>query len=69
MVEPVTLCAVLSGARLAYSLILFCTSPARERAQADALATLLRAVGPGGAVKACRQDGTVVIAVSGAAGR
>lgn len=62
MVDPVVWCVVLSGARLAYSFASLCAAPARERAQAAALATLLRAAGPGGVVKASRPDGTVVIA-------
>jgi hypothetical protein len=64
MVDPVVLCVVVAGARLAHSLISLCMSPARERARAHALATLLRAAGPGAVVEATRRDGSVVIARS-----
>jgi hypothetical protein len=61
MVDPVAVCAVVAGARLAYSLVSLCMSPVRERARARALAALLRAAGPGGMAAATGADGNVMI--------
>jgi hypothetical protein len=61
MADPVVLGVIAIGAQLAHSLIVFCTAPARERAKAQTLETLVRAVGPDGMVAVVRRDGSVVI--------
>lgn len=59
MVDPVVLVVVVVSARLAYSLVELWTSPARTRAEADAVATLLRVAGPGGMVETAAPDGSL----------
>jgi hypothetical protein len=65
MADPVVLCVVVAGARLAYSLVSLGTSPARERAHARVVAALLRAAGPGGVVESVRRDGSAVVVRAG----
>lgn len=59
MVDPVVLMVVVVSARLAYALMELWTRPARTRAEADAVATLLRAAGSGGVVETATPDGGV----------
>ncbi|MBD0419433.1 hypothetical protein AB0L35_37935 [Streptomyces sp. NPDC052309] len=66
MVDPVVLVVVLVGARLVYALAALWMRPARERAWAHALATVVRAAGPGGVVEVTRADGDMVTARSSA---
>ncbi|MBY6307381.1 hypothetical protein [Streptomyces clavuligerus] len=62
MLDPVVLVVVVVGARLLYALTELWTRPARERAWAHAMATVLRAAGPGGTVEATRREGGGVTA-------
>ncbi|MBK3573233.1 hypothetical protein JHN63_05245 [Streptomyces sp. MBT65] len=57
VVEPVVVVVVPVCARLVYALALLWTQPVRERAWAHALATVVRAAGPGGTVEVTRADG------------
>ncbi|MBQ0827522.1 hypothetical protein [Streptomyces tagetis] len=57
MVEPVVVVVALAGARLVYALVALWTRPAWERAWAHAVATVVRASGPGGVVEVTRADG------------
>ncbi|WP_202550863.1 hypothetical protein [Streptomyces sp. SID8352] len=57
MVEPVVVAVVVVGARLVYALAALWSWPVRERARAHALATLVRAAGPGAVVEVTRADG------------
>ncbi|MEV0170407.1 hypothetical protein AB0I00_04675 [Streptomyces sp. NPDC050803] len=66
MVDPVVLVVVPVCARLVYSLAALWMWPARERAWARALATVVRAAGPGGVVEVTRADGGTVTARSAA---
>jgi len=59
MADPIVLGVVVVGARLAYALVELWTAPVRTRAEADAVATLLRAAGPGGMVETTAPDGSV----------
>lgn len=60
VVEPVVVVAVPACARLVYALAALWTQPARERAWAHALATVVRAAGPGGMVEVARADGDML---------
>ncbi|MFE7133345.1 hypothetical protein ACFVIM_21040 [Streptomyces sp. NPDC057638] len=62
MLDPEVLVVVVVGARLVYALIELCTRPVRERAWAHAVATVVRAAGPGGTVETTRRDGGTVTA-------
>lgn len=66
-VEPVVVVVVPTCARLVYALAVLWTRPARERAWAHALGTVVRAVGPGGIVEVTRADGDTLIARSATA--
>ncbi|WP_338484728.1 hypothetical protein VM636_14580 [Streptomyces sp. SCSIO 75703] len=57
MVEPVVVVVALAGARLVYALVALWTRPAWERSWAHAVATVVRASGPGGVVEVTRADG------------
>jgi hypothetical protein len=61
MADPVVWGVIVIGAQLAHSLVVLCTAPARERARAQTLAALVRAVGPVGVVAVVMRDGRVVI--------
>ncbi|MFF3377590.1 hypothetical protein ACFYXF_32100 [Streptomyces sp. NPDC002680] len=67
VVEPVVVVVVLTCARLVYGLAALWTRPARERAWANALATVVRAAGPGGTVEVTRADGDSLSARSATA--
>jgi hypothetical protein len=67
VVDPVVVVVVLVCARLVYALAALWTRPARERAWAHALATVVRAAGPGGTVEVTRADGDMLTARSAAA--
>ncbi|MFF9900063.1 hypothetical protein [Streptomyces longispororuber] len=60
VVEPVVVVVVLACARLVYVLAVLWTRPTRERAWAQALATIVRATGPGGTVELTRADGDML---------
>ncbi len=62
MVEPVVVVVALAGARLVYALVALWTRPAWERSWAHAVATVVRASGPGGVVEVVRADGDRVTA-------
>ena len=67
VVEPVVVVVVLSCARLVYALAALWAQSARERAWAHALATVVRAAGPGGTVEVTRADGDTLTARSATA--
>lgn len=67
VVEPVVVVVVLACARLVQALAALWTQPARERAWAHALATVVRAAGPGGTVEVTRADGDMLTARSATA--
>ncbi|MFJ9241560.1 hypothetical protein [Streptomyces sp. NPDC101776] len=64
VVEPVVVVVVPVCARLVYALAVLWTQPVRERAWAQALATVVRAAGPGGTVEVTRADGDTLNARS-----
>ncbi|MEV7866404.1 hypothetical protein AB0P17_09930 [Streptomyces sp. NPDC088124] len=66
MIDPVVLVVVPVCARLVYALAALWMRPAKERAWAQALATLVRAAGPGGTVEVTRADGDTLTARSAA---
>jgi hypothetical protein len=66
VVEPVVVVVVPVCARLVYALAVLWTQPVRERAWAHALATVVRAAGPGGTVHVTRADGDTLNARSAA---
>ncbi|MFG2776456.1 hypothetical protein ACGFY7_01180 [Streptomyces prunicolor] len=67
VVEPVVVVVVPACTQLVYALAVLWTQPVRERARAHALATVVRAAGPGGTVEVTRADGEMLIARSAAA--
>ncbi|CAL9367274.1 hypothetical protein [Streptomyces sp. enrichment culture] len=67
VVDPVVVVVVLVCARLVYALAALWTRPTRERAWAHALATVVRAAGPGGVVEVTRADGDMLTARSAGA--
>jgi hypothetical protein len=67
VVEPVLVVVVPACTQLVYALAVLWTQPVRERARAHALATLVRAAGPGGTVEVTRADGETLIARSATA--
>ncbi|WP_405951871.1 hypothetical protein OG588_42270 [Streptomyces prunicolor] len=66
VVEPVVVVVVPACTQLVYALAVLWTQPVRERARAHALATVVRAAGPGGTVEVTRADGEILIARSAA---
>ncbi|MEU6375311.1 hypothetical protein [Streptomyces sp. NPDC046909] len=67
VVDPVVVVVVPVCARLVYALAALWLRPARERAWGHAMATVVRAAGPGGTVEVTRADGDVVSARSAGA--
>ncbi|MEV8541728.1 hypothetical protein [Streptomyces sp. NPDC051572] len=67
VVEPVVVVVVPACTQLVYALAVLWTQPVRDRARAHALATVVRAAGPGGTVEVTRADGETLIARSVAA--